>query len=311
MKLRQLLPGLLLGGSLLLGGCGAKSPADAEQALAAGKRQLATYDFQAAYDSFTAAQRAATAGSVTWMEASFGLATCAQHSSPPRRELIEQATRLYEQLATPPARDADSAGAKFAGRALLNLGRLAELRDYPGDEPDLAAARKYYEQVAAGWPNHELGDEATLRLAGLEIQQYEKLETVRAGAERLEAWLARRPDSPLAATGWAYLADTYFQPLADYPKMLVAFQHADELGLPNRSTAGKQYWRMALILEEELQQPRRAVAFYQKIIRITPTSGRAYESQQALRRLSQAHPDWQIEIPRIMLFRTSETEAAP
>ena len=45
-----------------------------------------------------------------------------------------------------------------------------------------------------------------------------------------------------------------------------------------------------------------SITYYQKIVKVTPTSGRAYEAQLALRRLANTHPTKNIKIPEINLY---------
>jgi tetratricopeptide (TPR) repeat protein len=246
--------------------------------------ELAVYNFRGARKLF----EQALAESGDRAEALFGLAVCLQHVVPTTRENIAAATELYERVS---ARAPES---HLAARALLNLGRIRELRDYFGDEPDLPGARERYAAVVARWPEEAIAHEATLRLAGTYLQTFDPAQ-VRTGIAVLKEWLGKHPRNPLAAAMWEYAGDAHYFPLREYREALACYRRADELGLLLRGKEGPVYWRMAVIADRHLNDRAVAIEYYTKIITKTPTSGKAYESQLALQRLG-------APVPQIALF---------
>jgi len=277
---------------------------DAEKLIDEGTNSLVSFDFVNAYITFAAALEQLTPTDARWVRAAYGKAVAAQHRTPPTPEWINEAVQLYEQIAGKDRNDA------FAARGRISLGRIAELRDYAGDEVDLAGARAHYVEAIDRWPDSETADEAALWLAGTFIQDTADLDAVRRGVAMLEEWLKRRPDNAYAATMHIYLAETYFQTLKNDRRVIECYLNADRLGIPGRSNAGVIYWRLAAIAERT-DEIDIAIRYYQKIVIVTPTSGRAYESQMALKRLAARYPDRTIEIPTIEIFYSpTETSAA-
>ncbi|MGF1632914.1 MAG: tetratricopeptide repeat protein [Phycisphaerae bacterium] len=305
-KVRWAFVSLSLTGLVLLLGPGAPAAVGAEDEeaelaaeLQAAAAEASRFSFEEAYNAFGRVMQEATPGSEIWREAAFGRAISAQHRLPPGAGLIAEAERLFGEIIE------SAPQSPLAARSMLTLGRIRELRDYPGDEIDLPAAIGWYEKVLATYPELPIRHEATVRLAGAYIQQFEDESAVRKGIGILEAYLAAYPTTdvnPLAGLMWQYLGDSYFSRLGDEPAALEAYLKAVDVGLIDIVQAGKIYWRTA-VLAERAGRPEVAIAFYQRIITETPRSGRAYESQLALKRLREETDDPSIAIPEIKLFR--------
>jgi tetratricopeptide (TPR) repeat protein len=262
--------------------------------------EMTYFDFRKARDLFDKVLRQTTVGSLEWQQAVFGKAVCSHQMAPASARLIDEAVSLYQLLidTTP-----DSS---YVARAMMNLGRVYELNDYYKDVEDSAKAREYYAQVVARWPGLPIAGEATLRIAGMYVKTFE-LDEVRRGVALLEDWLASHPDDPLASAMWQYLAGTYFYPLEDYARFVECMLHADELGLLLIGRLGQDYWRTAYVADTYLTNRDVAVKFYTKVIVETPTGGKAYEAQLALKRLG-------APVPEITIFSTLEDarkKAAP
>jgi|GEM_PF-1996763 len=277
-----------IGSALMLGSC-ARQADTPEAHLVRGTEAIAAFDWDKAYVEFADARKGAEPKSELWLKATFGLANAAQHRMPASRATIEEARGLYEAVL------AVEQNTPMAARSMLNLGRIAELADFFGDAVDLEAARKSYRGVIEQFAGTAFASEGTMRLAGSYISTFDRAETLK-GIEILETWLREHPDEPMASAMYQYLGDTYFYPLGDYPKALAAYKQCDRLGWTQKGRQGGTYWRMA-VMAERLSPPDRetAVTFYTKIIKETPTSGKAYESQLALKRLG-------APVPPIELF---------
>ena len=259
----------------------------AEGLLLQAAEEVAVFDFARGYEVFAEAMTESERGSDVWQAAVLGKAICRQQVSPVTRAAVEEAASLYQELLQV---SADSA---HAARALMNLGRIAELSDYNNDQMDLVKARSRYQQVVDRWPTAEIAGEATLRIASTYIQTYRK-EEVLQGITLLEKWLADHPDDVLASAMWHYLGDTYMYPLEDYKSSLDCYERADNLGLLEKGREGPVYWRMAVLADRMLQDRARAVRYYTKIVEVVPTSGKAYEAQLALKRLGAPVPEIHI-----------------
>jgi tetratricopeptide (TPR) repeat protein len=279
----------------------AQADTSPEERLQEASRNLASFNFSEAYRQFRPVTQAAQPGSVTWQKAMLGLAMSAQHITPANPVRIEEARQTYEQLASSASEPA------IAAYAVIAMGRIAELRDFAGDPVDLDTARRFYQQAIDRWPDSETADEAALWLAGTYIQQYADAQQTRVGVRQLEAWLQRRPTNAFASAMWLYLGDAWFIRMNDRAKAVACYLKADELGIPVRATVGLLYWRLAVLAESLPDGLDTAIRYYQRIIQISPTSGRAFEAQQALERLRRQHPQRGIEIPQIQVFHISDS----
>lgn len=297
--MRKRICGMLVLTALALAGCGGEPmPPTVEGKLDKAVREVSVYSFDRARPLFNAAREQAQPNSPEWIQATFGAAVCAQHVMPASANTIAEAEELFNAvIKADPASD-------YAARATMNLGRIAELVDFKDDPSDLEKARAHYRRVIDAWPGKEIADEATLRLAATYVQTYDQKQ-VREGIAILEKHLAAAPANPLASAMWQYVGDAYFNPLEDYKAALAAYENCDRLGWMQKGREGPMYWRIAVIADRKLEPPDRATAvrYYTKIIKETPTSGKAYESQLALKRLG-------APVPEIELF-TAPSASAP
>jgi tetratricopeptide (TPR) repeat protein len=285
--------------SLLLGGFAGASDKNVGGTAAGALTQAATevsfLSFDRALPLFDRALSLSALGSDEWQAASFGRATCLNHIAPATDARLKQAAAIYRELA-----EKFPLG-KFAAPSMLALGRIDELVDYRNDKPDREAARAWYERAREAARGTPLADEATLRIAGSHIQLMTP-ESVRAGIDVLEKWLKQFPDNSLASAMWQYAGDSYLYPLEDERKALDCYVQADRIGLMERGREGPVYWRMAQ-LAERVKDRDTAIAYYTKTIVKTPTSGKAYQSQLALKRLG-------APVPEISIFSTATTRPA-
>lgn len=281
--LRNRLGGLLIVGACLLpGSAHATSPDD----LSLARQAVVELDWRQVQRRYEPIRASASVGDAAWLESTYCLALAQHHVQPPDATTIGSARSLYQEVID------RAPQSRWAARAMLNIGRIEELRDYPTDVVDLDAARSHYERVVALFPKDPIAGEATLRAAATLVMAYDAPEyaKVRQGVALLERWLQQYPDEPLASVMWQYAGDSYFRPLADYANALRCYEEVDRLGWVDRGNQGPWYWRCALLAERELNLPDVAAKYYAKIIVETPNSGKAYEAMEALRRMGRPVP---------------------
>ncbi len=270
----------------------------ADELLAAAVAEAKLFGFRKAHGLAEKAMAQAEVGSDRWQWALYLSGLCAHQASPPTRALIARADERYRLLLE------TSPQSRYAPRATMNLGRIAELIDTYGDDPDLPAARRWYTRVIEQWPAAPIAGEATFRLAATFLHTFEE-DDITTGIALLENWLAEHPDDVLASGMWQLLGDVYFYPRAEPARSLACYQRADDLGLLEKGREGPIYWRMATLADRLLDDRARAVTYYTRVIERTPAGGKAYEAQLALKRLG-------APVPAIRLFdgtRTGERSA--
>lgn len=258
--------------------------------------ELTFFNFDIAYEQFQKLRRRVEGTTDNdWQRVTFGLALSAQNRTPPSAELIGEAESLYKEILT------QAPESKFAPRSKLNLGRIAEVRDYGGDVVDLDTARQIYREVFENpqWASMDIADEAALRYADTYVQHFEDIDSIREGLSFLESWIEARPEASTATVIWEYIGTTKLVLLKDYAGAVEGLVKADQLGLIEKSQAGEVFWNIAETSHRQLQDWDTAIRYYQKIILETPRSGKAFEAQLALREIAEQFPDRQIEVPEV------------
>jgi tetratricopeptide (TPR) repeat protein len=241
------------------------------------------YDFEKAIPQFRSLQEQNKIGSPKWIEATFGLALSLHHKTPPAKEAIEEARKLYlllgDKYSTVPC----------AARALMNAGRIDELRDYYQDKIDLDSARKLYRKVIEKYKNEPIVSEAVLRLAQSYTNTFKK-EEILEGIKIMQDWLKDHPNDPLAGLMHLLMADMNYYPLLNYKQAVTDYIRADELKSLEPGQEGYAYWRIALLAQKKLNDKSIAVKYYTKIIKDTPTFVKGYQAQLALKELGAPVP---------------------
>lgn len=258
-----------------------------KQAWEYARKQIEDLSWSTAIDAYEPLRDAAKPGSAEWTEATYALAACYHQVQPPSAGNIRQAQALYKEVIE------KSTDERYIARAMLSMGRIDEMRDYLDDNVNLDTAREWYLKVAERFKGQPIAGEAVLRAASTLIQAFDepKYLKVKEGLAMLEKFLAEHPDDPLASVMWQYAGDAYFKPLADYRNMLRCYENVDRLGWVDKGNQGAWYWRAAQVAERELKDVDTAARYYTKILVETPTSGKAYESLEALKRLGKPIPD--------------------
>lgn len=283
-NLKTIIAASLLAASALAG----QDSGDLKQQLTDAATEVSYLSFDQGLPLFQRVAAKAPEASELWQEAVFGEAVCQQQMMPATPGRIAEAARLYTVLVDKCPRG------KYTPHAMMALGRIAELVDYLDDKVDLDTARAWYrktqEVVGSESP---LYHEAALRLAGTYIQTFDDAQ-MKQGLAILEEDATKYPANPLASGMWQYAGNTWFFPLHDDKRAVECYLKADAAGLLDQGREGPLYWRIANLAERN-QQRDIAITYFTKIIQKTPTSGKAYESQLALKRLG-------APVPRIELF---------
>lgn len=209
--------------------------------------------------------------------------------------------------------------------ALIMLGRIHDLRDFPDDQPDPETARSHYTRLLERHPSHPLAGEAVLRIAMTHIKETQSPDGMTTGITILTDWLDANPGSEYASLFQLFIGNLYDQylnePVLAYEYYLKAYRS----GFVNPGRAGTNLWRLAELalqagiisgghpvpggnrLEWDLSlvgSPHLDVAIEacQTLIRDYARSGRAYEASLLLQAIQDAHPQRSISIPVLQLF---------
>lgn len=270
---------------------------DVNDLLRQGVAEVGYLDFRKADGFFSRALAVAVPGSPQWQQAIIGHATAIQHISPTTQANVERAASLLGQLL-------DAApDSPYAPRAMMQLARIAELRDYRGDTPDPEGARQWYRKVRDRWSGDPIAGEATFRIAMTHITTRQP-DQVNMGIAELRQWLAAHPNDPLASAMWEYLGQTYkvhpISPIARHPwhdmaESIRCFMKADELGFTQPGREGPVYWAIGQMAQGLMARAREAgrsdeadhyrqlaQRYYRKLIRKAPNSGLGWPAWRIL-----------------------------
>ncbi len=256
---------------------------------------LAAFNFDRAVRLFTAAHDGLERADPLWERATLGLALSTQYLDPPTADRALRAERLFRELA-----DAETSP-RFTARARLSLGRLAELSDFRGDEPDPDAAIGHYRSVYERWPELPAAEEAVLRHAGVLAERFDDPASLDAAIQLVESWLATDADGTYASLMHEFIG-TIALFRGDEREAIARFQRAEELGLSEPNLSARTWWLIARFSESRNDDPETAVAFYTRIVREAPYSGHAFEARLAIERLKSAFPEIDAPTPDLETF---------
>ena len=251
---------------LALVGCGQQAvtaPPTLDQAM----EQLGRFRFEEARRDLQLVRDLADPTSETWRRASYGLALAYQQEPAAEPEMTAKAKALHEELWE------RGAGSPEAMHAALQLGRIAHLRDYYQDLPDLTLARTWYGKAISAGGDDAMASQAVVYLASTWIEELTPAgfaEAERILVERLTA----RPQDPQAALLWMTLADLRHAYRNDPAGAVAALREVDRLGAPT-SLHWKVVWRMGAIAQDELKDRELAVACFRAIATRYLRSGKA------------------------------------
>ncbi|WP_309380910.1 tetratricopeptide repeat protein [Cerasicoccus frondis] len=279
--------------ALLVGGCDAPggSSSDSSDAYSKGIEALEMFDFNEAYKQLSKYQPNLSPKDKNWLDATYAYAISSWHRPPPRKETIDQAVELFNELL------AADIPEDWKARVRLSLGRIYEVDDYTGDSIDLEKARGFYQEVAKQYPTGELGYQATLRLAQTYVQQLNP-EAIDKGVELLKQRIKQDPDSPWASLSYQYLGDLYANYYEDIAAALECYQHAEVIGFANESQAHFYLWQMSK-WANQLGQQEEAVRLWTKVVEDYPRSPYGTVSRDHVRAYVNEHPESGITPPEL------------
>lgn len=269
---------LLLPILALLAACG---PADPPPTLEAGLAALAARRYQDAERALERALPALAPGSEDWQRCVVALAAAWQHDPQLSAAHTQRAAALYEALWT-------HGSGERRSWAALQLARLAQLRDFPGDLPDRAAARRWYRAAIDADPDSVLASQAVAYLAGCWVEELTPQGFAAAEAVLVER-LTARPEDPLAALLWMQLAELRQLYRGDLPGAIAALQQVVARGGGPPAWRWRTHWRLAT-LAERLGERDLAAAAYRHIAAHELRSGRADAARRRLLRLGEEPP---------------------
>lgn len=248
------------------------------------------------------------------------------HTVPPVPADVVRAGELFEELVN------DHPDHSLVPQALLFLGRLHDIRNYAGDEPDYERARAYYQKFLERFPDHDLAGDAVIRIGMTHIKAVDDPAEIEKGIRFIRDWHEERPDSRHAPVIALFLGTLYDQFSPNRADALRFYQQASSLGLVNPGRAGVNTWRLAELAVEvgfeangheipaenfmerdyslaDAEHLRIAIEACQTVIRDYPRSGRGFEAVLKLRRIRETRPDLEFEIPVLQLFDLEVEEA--
>jgi len=290
--LRVVLVNLSLPFLLLFAGCADSKLS--QNPVEDGMQALSIFDFEEAYKQLSIAIEEMDSSDSRWSEVAYALGIAAWHRSPSRSEYIQEAVGLFEEVA------ASTEEEQLRSRCYLNLGRIAEVRDFSGDPKKLEEASSYYERALEAVPGTGIGSQAAFRLAQTRVDQMND-PSFEEAIEIVTGYLTDYPEAPFANVGWHFVADIEKYYLNDDESALEALRKAYALGFALESKADVYIWQMAE-LALELGETEEAVGYLSEVVRDYPRSVFRWVSREKLKELAQEYPNLNIEIPALTAY---------
>jgi len=285
---RSLLPGFAVVLVMLAPGC-QEPVGSVEEHLSRGEEALSVYDFKSAYKDFAAAYPQISESDPVWPRATYVLGLAAWNMTPPTDAFQQEAIGHFERL----IKKVDAPG--MVHRSLLNLARIHEVRDFPGDAVDVGKAREYYRRVIEGDGGADLTARAVARMAQTYVDEI-TTEGIKKAVDLLEEFLSEASPDSFTVPLWQYLGELYGFELDNPGAALRSFLHAEAIGFANESKADLYLWRMAQ-WADAAGDVDSSIRLYQKIVRDEPRSNYRSTSRHRLVALAERFPEREITIP--------------
>lgn len=294
-RIWKLGPYILLAVASLGAGCGLgqKDDVKIQEELEIGRGFMNSLNFNQALDIYRSIYEELDYGHPVWIEAAFGYATSLWHSAPAAENDVVQAESVFNEIIE---RFPDSDWSRVSR---LNIARIRMLRDFSGDVEDPTGAIPLLEGLLQD-PTL-VRHEALLRLAECYRMQFDDVENIQRAQKILRGWLHDYPENPFAAAMWEQIAWMALLDFGENKTALEAFQRAYELGFSDPTREGELLWRMAE-LAQATGQPELAASFFGRVVTDAPTSGRAFEAIERIKRLRATVPGMEsISVPELNL----------
>ncbi|WOO41277.1 tetratricopeptide repeat protein [Rubellicoccus peritrichatus] len=278
---------------VLLHGCGPAELSDREKndLIESGVAALEFFDFKKAYEDLSKVRPQLEEGSKQWEEVTYGLALAAWHTSPPDGFMVGLATELFQDLIN------QGKSPEIIAQVRLDLGRIYEITDFPGDKVNVEKAQQEFETVMKQNPGNDYGYQGMLRLAQTYVQELDTANAEKA-ANLISDYIARYPESEWKSVAAQYLGDIYYMYLGDDTKALEAYKIAKAAGFPNKSSMDVYIWRMG-ILAERTGKDRDATDYFYEIVTEYPRSVYGTYARDRVAEYVDKHPNSGVVVPEL------------
>ncbi len=208
------------------------------------------------------------------LEAKFGLATVLLSTQPKTEGNIDEAARLFDEVAA-----ADSGDLGIA--ALFHRARIEQIHRF---EPDRDRGAVLFADLAAKHPGHPLADEAIVKRAIIELYEEMTPEDRRTRIEEFASLSPAMGFGPARRDLHLVLADASARYLRDDELTLNQLLSADEIGIARRETRAGHWVRIGR-LAEATGRSDVAVDYYARFVRDFPRDSRHFMIAQTLDQL--------------------------
>ena len=239
--------------------------------------EVAYLNFRMALPLFENTMKDSPENSAISYEAKLGLALCLHQQRPDTQNDKLRAAKLYDELIT------SSSNSHIRATALLLRGRLFQLADYPGDQPDPANAATLYHTILQDYPDSPCANEAALYLAQTAIFTM-NVNAASNAVGNLKQWIIDHPRNPQAANQWMLIGMAQQQPLNNINAAIDAYTNAISCGLPPEEKKDILYWRIAS-MAQKCGRTNLARDFYSRIITEIKRSSYSFMAQQRIREM--------------------------
>lgn len=221
-------------------------------------------DFEGARELLLTTRPLFEKGEPQWSRSTYLLAVSDRFIKPVVPERIREAESLLEELFR------ESGNPELRSQAALDLGRLREREDYPGEPTDLAKARSWYREAEAIAPGIDMIARSRLRLAFSYAKQLEK-EPVQEAITILKEFLSEHPDNPWSSVTLQYIGDLYAFWLNDTAAGFPYYERAYERGFSIETLTDRFLWRI-IVWAEENNRPEKVIQYASELIDGYPRS---------------------------------------
>lgn len=245
--------------------------------------ELRVLDFRGSSAKFAHALAEAPVDSPEREPLELGLAACLIQRQPDMKDDKLKAAAILNALIE------KSSDPGLRAQAHLMLGRLAQLEDYFGDEPDIPLAVSHYQTLLEDYPDFPLLDLAALYRSQSRIFTMNPTQA-RQGIEEMQQWIEGRVSGRFTSLQWMLIAQAYASPLGEARNAVEAYRKALDAGLPPSTQKDALFWVIAN-LAEDADWPQVAIEFYTRIIREVPRSGYGFDAQGRIQDLGGDPPE--------------------
>jgi tetratricopeptide (TPR) repeat protein len=287
--------GLFIGFATGCGGPADKTDLEVDRAIQQGLDFIGMYDLTRARRVLAPAYAVARRDHPSFDSLAYAYALSLWHYSPGRANFVEEAQAIFLELLE---RVEDE---NLRRLTQLDLGRLYEVIDFPGDIPDVENARILYRAVYDANQSDDLGQTALLFLANSFFKEYTSEASVREGIRLLTEHLELHPDGPMSSLLWQRKGDVHIDYFGEADFALDAYLRAAEIGFVDLPRADLYLWNMAT-WADQLGRYDETVQALTQIVEENPRSLFGTFARNRIIELSQEFPERQYRIPELQTF---------